>query len=74
MHETAASHHAHEDAGNDSVQHTHRPYWKRAHHDWRFWLAVLLMLTAMLIYVMTEDLSMWPRNRAPHPASHSLGK
>src|ERR1035441_5019093 len=27
--------------------HEHRPYWKRAHHDWRFWVALVLMLAAM---------------------------
>jgi len=38
----------------------HRPYWKRAHHDWRFWVALVLMLAAMLIYMMTDDLSIVP--------------
>ena len=44
--------------------HEHRPYWKRAHHDWRFWVALVLMLAAMLIYVMTDDLSIAPHIRA----------
>lgn len=38
----------------------HRPYWRRAHHDWRFRLALALMLTAMFIYLMTDDLSFVP--------------
>ena len=25
------------------------PYWKRAHRDWRFWVALLLMLGAMVV-------------------------
>lgn len=40
------------------------PYWKRAHHDWRFWVALVLMLGAMLIYLMTDDLSIVPHIRA----------
>jgi hypothetical protein len=36
------------------------PYWKRAHHDWKFWIAVLLMLLGMAIYVKTNDLSVRP--------------
>ena len=54
--------------------HEHRPYWKRAHHDWRFWVALVLMLAAMLIYVMTDDLSIVPsiHTRAA-PASNSRG-
>jgi hypothetical protein len=47
--------------------HEHRPYWKRAHHDWRFWVALGLMLAAMFIYLMTDDLSIVPHIRT-HPA------
>jgi hypothetical protein len=39
-------------------QHDHLPYWKRAHHDWRFWFGVVAMLVAIGIYVGTNDLSM----------------
>ena len=39
------------------------PYWKRAHHDWKFWIAILLMLAAMVMYVKTNDLSMQPHNQ-----------
>jgi hypothetical protein len=38
------------------------PYWRRAHRDWRFIAVVLLMLAAITIYVMTQDLSWRPRN------------
>src|SRR5208282_4450155 len=38
------------------------PYWRRAHRDWRFIAVVLLMLVAITIYVMTQDLSWRPRN------------
>jgi hypothetical protein len=39
------------------------PYWKRAHHDWRFWIALILMLTAIAIYVLSDDLAFLPRAR-----------
>jgi hypothetical protein len=39
------------------------PYWKRAHHDWKFWVALLLMLAAMFIYVKSNDLSVRPNNQ-----------
>jgi len=39
------------------------PYWKRAHHDWRFWLGMVLTFTAIAIYVMSDDLSLIPRSR-----------
>ncbi len=33
---------------------------KRFHKDWRVWLAVLVMLAAMFIYVLTLDDSVVP--------------
>ena len=36
------------------------PYWKRFHRDWKVWVAVVLMLLAMWIYLRTNDLSLRP--------------
>jgi hypothetical protein len=55
------------DAENDS-----RPYWKRAHYDWRFWVAVILMIVAMSIYVMSDDFGFWSRSRPERPISGTL--
>ncbi len=43
--------------------HPHIPYWKRAHRDWKFWVAVLIMLGAMAVYIVTVDLSMRPNGQ-----------
>jgi hypothetical protein len=40
----------------DNAHHSHRPYWKRAHRDWRIWCFVILMLVAMFVYLATGDL------------------
>ena len=37
-----------------------RPYWKRAHRDWRFWVGMGLMLFAITIYVLSDDLAFLP--------------
>jgi hypothetical protein len=42
---------------NDSVRHGHRSYWKRAHRNWRLWVAAIVTLAAMIIYVMSEDVA-----------------
>lgn len=42
-------------------EHGPGPYWKRAHRDWKLWVAVLIMLIAMGVYLRTNDLS-----HAPH--------
>jgi hypothetical protein len=30
------------------------------HHDWRVWVGLVLMLTAITIYVLSEDLAWLP--------------
>jgi len=50
--------HRHED-DND---HSHTPHWRRVHHSWIFWIAVFLMLLAIVTYVMTGDL-FWALHR-----------
>ena len=60
MNDIKHSRRRHGGPNGDSVHHGHRPYWKRAHRDWRLWGAVFLMLAAMIIYVMSNDLALWP--------------
>ena len=36
------------------------PYWRRMHRDWRFWVGLIAIFTAIFIYIMTEDLSIQP--------------
>jgi hypothetical protein len=44
-----------------------RPFWKHAHKDWRVWMAVLLMLALMLVYVITDNLSHRPGQAPSQP-------
>jgi len=37
------------------------PYWQRAHKDWKFWVGVIAIFSALFIYVTTLDLSSVPR-------------
>ena len=66
-----SEHHHHRPAsGGGGVHSSHLPYWKRAHTDWRFWVGIVLMFAAMIVYVMSEDLAWRPRrNRASHSQS-----
>jgi hypothetical protein len=59
--------------GHDSV-HDLGPYWKRAHRDWRFWIGVLFMSVALIVYVMTVDLSMTPRMSPAQPSPGAVSK
>lgn len=42
------------------TRHDQLPYWKRAHHDWRVWVALVFMLGAMAIYILSDDLAFLP--------------
>ena len=41
-----------------SIGDRHLPYWKRAHHDWKFWFAMVMMFLAIGMYVMSDDLAL----------------
>ena len=55
-------------ASTGAAEVSHRPYWKRMHHSWFFWVAAVAILTAMIIYVMSINLAFRPRGQAKPPA------
>jgi len=67
------NHHGH-GSDHSSFQESHRPYWKRMHHDWRLWVGVVLMLAAVIIYVVSEDFAWLPRGQSQQPLSGAVGK
>jgi len=75
MSKTKRGHQSYESSDSDSVNHGfHRPYWKHAHYDWRLWVAVSLMLVALLTYVMSDDLAWWPRSQRQQALSGTAAK
>jgi hypothetical protein len=65
MNESNYGQHGNEGSGRASadhqVPHDPRPYWKRAHHDWRVWVALVFVLTAIAMYVLSENAAFQPR-------------
>ena len=57
VNEIERTHHRHLGPHPDSPKDGQRPYWKRAHRDWRVWVGVIVILAAMAIFLMTGDLS-----------------
>ena len=53
-------HHGNEGPESNPVRQSHPPYWKRAHHDWRFWIGMFCMFAAIIIYVMSDNLAFLP--------------
>jgi hypothetical protein len=60
MNGTGERHRPQESRSGEDHQHGQRPYWKRAHQDWRVWLAVIVMIAGMVIYVMSDDFAHRP--------------
>lgn len=59
---------------HDGVHHSRRPYWKHAHRDWRFWVAVFFVFAALTIYVLSDDLALVPRSHRNQPQSDAVSK
>jgi len=53
-------------SNNQNAHHSHAPYWKRAHRDWRVWIGVVLILVAMIVYIMSGDFGFLSHSR-PQP-------
>jgi hypothetical protein len=68
MNEIRHSNHGNEGPEHEHVRHEPRPpYWKRAHQDWRVWVAVVFCMIAITIYVLSDDLALLPRHQLPPP-------
>jgi hypothetical protein len=78
MNKSNYGHHGNEGPDPGSVRHDahrdQRPYWKRAHHNWFFWVGMVFVFAAITIYVMSDDLSLLPRGRPRQPPSGAVGK
>ena len=74
MKEANYGHPGNEGPERDRVHHDRHPYWKRAHHDWRVWVGLFFMMAAITIYVLSDDLSIFPRGHRQQPVSNAGGK
>jgi len=74
MSENKRSHRHHGEHDHNGDQQGQRPYWTRAHRDWKFWGDLFLMHAAMIIYVMSDDLAFRPRHQPQPPLSGGVGR
>ncbi|MGA8530564.1 MAG: hypothetical protein WB622_12675 [Acidobacteriaceae bacterium] len=72
MTDPGTTHTHHEEGPHRSEAQQKRPYWMRAHRDWRFWIAVVCIAAALFVYITSVDLSMVPGRR--HHATVPVGQ
>jgi hypothetical protein len=74
MNETNFGSGGNEGEGRQRVHPDERPYWKHIHHNWLFWVGMVLVSAAIAIYVLSDNLALLPRGQ-PRPAlSDTSGK
>jgi hypothetical protein len=47
--------------------HPRHHFWRHVHRDWRVWIVVVLMISLIMVYVMSDNLSLRPGKRANQP-------
>ncbi len=47
--------HKHDHSHKDHAHNQEGPWWKHVHRSWMFWTALVLMVAAIVIYVMTNN-------------------
>ncbi len=52
--------------------HPRHHFWKRAHRDWRVWCAAVLMIALILVYVMSDNLSLRAGKHVSQPNAEAL--
>jgi hypothetical protein len=63
--------------GNEGAvpEHVHiRPYWKRMHRSWPFWMGMVLVTAAITMYVMSDNLALVPRSHPRQALPGQLGQ
>ena len=74
MNENGQNHHRQEREEHNKEHQDHRPYWKRIHHTWSFWVFLFLMLAAIIYYMLSDNLSLRPRIQPQQSPSGAVGK
>jgi hypothetical protein len=56
---------------NVNEHNEHKPYWKRIHHNWIFWIFLVLMFICIIYYIMSFDFAFAPHKQMKQPSGNS---
>jgi hypothetical protein len=67
--------HDSESQGAKARDHAHprHHFFRRAHRDWRVWVALVLMIAMVFVYVLSDNLSLRPGHRAGPTTPAAVG-
>ncbi|MCX6258047.1 MAG: hypothetical protein NTW49_09180 [Bacteroidia bacterium] len=72
MNKNEIKHHQQEGIDVINDKHDHKPYWKRIHHSWIFWIFIFLMLAAITYYITSVDFSLAPHKQMMQPSENNM--
>jgi len=70
MNENEHNHHHNEGRYHSKNHHDDKPYWKRMHHSWGFWIFLFLMFIGIIYYIMSVDFAFAPRKQLKQPSEN----
>jgi len=56
---------------NENNLNHHKPYWKRIHHIWYFWVFLFLMFVGIIYYIMSVDFAFAPHKHLKPQSENS---
>jgi len=68
MNENEHKHDSEEGQNYIVTSHDHKPYWKRIHHTWSFWIFLFLMFVGILYYIVSVDFAFAPQQQVKQPS------
>jgi len=71
MNENEHTYHQHEAQDRIIPHQDHKPYWKRIHHTWSFWIFLFLMFVGILYYIVSVDFAFAPQQQMKQPSENS---
>ena len=71
MNENEHNHDSEEGQNYILTPNNHKPYWKRMHHTWSFWIFLFLMFVGIMYYIMSVDFAFAPQRQVKQPSENN---
>jgi hypothetical protein len=70
MNENEHNHDSQEGQNYIVTHHDHKPYLKRIHRTWSFWIFLFLMFVGIIYYIVSVDFAFAPQQQVKQPSEN----